>query len=708
MAVETVLKRQKGVVEAGVNFAADTAVVRWSPAITSFEILKDAIAKLGYRVDEIGADIQSTGRVTSLKRDLVLRLAVGVVFGMWSMLAALVLYFVPGDALSENHAWMIAIASGAFAIPVLTYSGYRFYVAGWRTLRAGVPGLDSLITLAVTASIILSLRNIVGGNAHVYFDAAVMLVLFQLIARLVDHSVRRDAANAVQSFLKDLPGKASVVASEDQVLETDVAILRPGDRIRLTPSQRVPVDGKIVAGSAEVDTSLITGESESHCIESGDSVFAGTILHDGEVTLEVVAGVGKRRVDAIANGVRRLLSHKSALQRLTDRIARLLLPIIIAASISSFFVGLMGTDHSVALERALAVLIISCPCALSLAIPLIAVLSTRLAFRQSILIQDPAALERAGEIQTVILDKTGTLTDGELRIHAVSPQPGVLPEDLLRIAANATSGDRHPVAMSLNRAASTPMMSPAESRRSVPGRGVEWKAGRDVIMVGNYSWLAASGIPLPPRVDKGTSVHVASNGHYLGSIGFDENLREDVAAVVKALLSSGLRVVMLSGDSQTACGRVAGELELSPTDVFPEHDPEQKQRVVEEIESTGPTLYAGDGMNDGLALAAASLGVAVDRATPTANAAAAILLPNGISNLPAALELSRRSRWAMRQNLLWALAYNAVALPLAVSGLVVPAVAALAMSLSTVCVLGNSMWFQYRVARSWNSAQREA
>lgn len=689
-AVAATLQRQPGVSEASVNFAADAAVVRWDPEKTSLEQLQKATRKAGYRIHPAGDEGAGEHSQRFFRIQLQVRLAVAVCFGIWSMMAALVLYLVPQDMLAPGTPWYLALASGVLALPVLLYSGSGFYKAGWRTLRAGVPGMDTLITLAVISATAVSIIQLIRGSEDVYFDAAVMLISFQLIARLIDLTVRRNATRAVHAYLGALPERAR---RHRQGEEQDVALaeLEVDDAIRIAPGETIPVDGVVLRGHSSVQRALITGESGMQACAPNDQVLAGTGNGEGELIIRVSAGAGKRRIDALARSVRELLSSKSALQRITDRLARALLPIVLIAAAAAAVLAL-GSHHSFsdAATRALAVLIVTCPCALSLAVPLVGVLTLSASGRKGVIFRDPAVLETAARARTVILDKTGTLTRDHPEVSEVEPVAGVTANKLQEYAAEAMAGSHHPLLRSLtSKLGHEPSQPEAGAQQILPGRGSILKTERHILHAGRARWLNDQGITIPDHADLGTEICVARDGVFIGRIRFTESVRPEARIVLDELRQLDCEIHMVSGDSRTACYRIAEELGIDRQNVTYGQPPEDKLARIQNEQSHHPTLFVGDGQNDGPALAAAELGLAVGEADPTARAAAAALLPAGLLGVPDAIRMARTARRGMFQNLGWALAYNLLALPAAVLGYVHPAIAAAAMGTSTLCVLGN-------------------
>lgn len=689
-AVESLLKRQPGVLDAAVNFAAGTALLRWDATKTGIKPLAQAVRQLGYRLQEAPPEASSQG-VDLARKKLQWRLAAALVFGMWCMMPALLVYLAPLGLVEPEATWPLALASGIFALPVITYSGAHFYRAGWRTLRMGVPGLDTLITFAVLAATLLSVWRLTQGESHVYFDAAVMLITFQLVARLLDTNVRRRATDIIHRYLGQ-SNSSPVILDDGSFRQIRADQVTPGMRILPEAGQPLSLDGCITAGEALVDYALITGESQPVPVRPGDRVYAGCVLIEGRPQLQVTAEVGQRRIDGITRAIHQLLCRKTSLQRLTDRIARALLPTVVVAALSSAVLAwFQGATSAESLARGLAVLIISCPCALSLAIPLVIIMGyARLATR-GILLQDPAAFELAADIRVVVFDKTGTLTTDRPVIAARHPQPGWTPQSLLQLAINTLQGSSHPTARGLALEGLPSLPEAMGTRTAIPGQGTLWQLGKHRVLAGRSQWLEQQCICLPTLADTSMSLHLAFDDHYVGRIDFQERLNPEAASLIDQLKACGIAIYMLSGDTRASSLALADRLNIPPARVISEASPEQKLRFIESLQNHYPTAFIGDGLNDGLALASARIGIAINTAPEAAQSAAAVQLTGGLATVASTLSFARQARRLMRQNLVWAIGYNGLALPLAVAGWVQPVIAALAMSLSSLCVLGNSL-----------------
>lgn len=706
IAVEALLKKQPKVSDAAVSFAADIAMISWEDDAPDMAQLQRAVAKLGYQLDtELDAKRSAT-QAAANRKQLQLKLAVAAVFSMWSMLPAVLIYLAPFGVVENAALWPLALASGVFAIPVLFYSGAHFYRVGWRTLLAGAPGLDSLILLAVVAATLISVWRLSVGEPHVYFDAAVMLITFQLLARLLDSGVRRNAAEVVRRYSQDIPESVTIIKKNGERLELAATEVRLGQQLVLSGGEQLALDSVVLAGQGQVDMALLTGEHEPITLSPGDELLAGCTLIEGELTLVVSAEVGRRRIDNLTQSISRLLSQKSALQRLTDRIARFLLPtIMLAALLAILGTWWQGGGMLNAAAHGLAVLIVSCPCALSLAIPLVVTMGHARMIEHGIILQDPAALEAAAKVTVAVFDKTGTLTTAEPTLSKVLPSNDVSPAQLIALTQGILADSTHPVALGLKQAANEltewPINLDTGQRESLAGKGTRWQSEQGVALAGNRAWLIEQGISVPDNnTALGMELHIALAARYMGRLEFKETIRAEAFSTVAQLQNNGLEVYLLSGDTLAACTQVANELGIAEQCVLAQRSPEQKQRFISALEKKTPVVFVGDGLNDGLALAGAGLGIAVGQSSSASSMAAAVYLPEGVQGVPATLVLAQRAKKLMLQNLGWALMYNMLVIPLAIAGFIQPVLAALAMSLSSVCVLFNSMRMQRRLTES--------
>ncbi|WP_405230290.1 heavy metal translocating P-type ATPase [Lentisalinibacter sediminis] len=696
--VEAVLARQPGVASAAVNFAADAAVVEWQPGAHDTAPLVDAVRRLGYDTRLIGDDSAARSPAGDPARDLGLRLIVALFFGMWAMLPSIVLYL---DVVTDpSSRYGLALAAGLFSLPVVLYAGLPFYRMGIATLRHGVAGVDALVTVGVAGSLILSGIALLSGGAEVYFEVAVALVSLQLIARLLDLRVRRKARDAVVGLLELAPTRLTVVDDDGVSRRVALKEVGPGDAVRVGTGERLAVDGRIFAGRARIDRSLLTGESDPVTLGPDDSLHAGEYVIDGACDLRVTASAGKRRIDGLARQVREMLAARPAWQRAADTVARHFLWLsVLAAAAGAALVLTAGGTPSEAAVRALAVFVIACPCALSLAAPIVGLTASAAAARRGIILRDLNAVTAAAVPDRVFIDKTGTLTLGRPGVVAVHVCGGADERQVLRAAATAEHASPHPIARALVAAAEESGMSAAALAAAAaegelhdsPGRGVRWARGEGTIVVGSIDWLRAAGVDIPALpATSATRAGVARNGRLIGVVDLEDALRPGIEEGIRALRSRGLAPVILSGDGPGPVARIGARLGC---EAHAGLTPEEKVRRIAQARKAGATTaFVGDGINDGPALAAADLGVAVGQATDAARSAAAVsLVEADATALPALFDLTRRARRIVRENLTWAIAYNSVAIPAAMAGWVHPAVAALAMALSSVTIVLNAL-----------------
>jgi heavy metal translocating P-type ATPase len=697
-ALERMLRRHAGVLDAKVNFASESASLQWDPATTSLRILLAGAARLGYECVPDGESHDRAAHFAKIKGDLSLRLIVALFFSMWVMVAQWSLYVAPAGSISASAQYWLAVFSGLVAAPVMGYSAAPFFRAAWRTMLAHAPGMDFLVTLGASGSCLLSVWTLFEGRSTVYFDSAVMIVTFLLVGRLLEIAVRSRSSDAVRALL-DLPSETAAVVdaagSESIVLAKRVPL---GCVIRIRPGERVSLDGTVTRGTSSLDRSMLTGETALRTLGPGDTVEAGALNGDGELLVRVDAIWGRRRVDQIAQNVRHMLARKTAAQALAERATHYLVPAIcVIAAATLVWATAGGMGFAQALQRAVAVLVITCPCAVGMAVPLALMAGVGRAARAGILFRDIEAIEKAADVTMFFLDKTGTLTEGRPQLVDAAPATGVSRDELIDEAALAEQGSEHPLAnaiRSLREAThGAGRGAPEGTSRAVPGRGVAWHDGDGTsILVGSRHFMVASGVRLPDVQTHGTVVHVARNGQWRGCLMFSDTLRAGARQAIDALRGSGASIAMLTGDETEVALGVAKAVGIAGDRVYAEQQPEAKSARIVAAQATGCRVaFVGDGLNDAPALAAADLGVTVAGASASSVAAAAIVLVDGgIERLDAALFVARATARAMRQNLGAAVIYNLLAVPLAVSGFVAPAMAAGLMMVSSLSVTLNA------------------
>ncbi|WP_301271099.1 cation-translocating P-type ATPase [Halomonas sp. Y3] len=702
LAIEHRLGRLPGVSRAGVDYLSATLLVEGTPAAVAPERVAAALGRLGYRLCDLEAAPDTRQRLDRESRALAGRLLLAAVFGMWTMLASLLIYAgaLPEPRLERVLAWV----SGAFALPVVTLAAWPFYRAAWRTLRAGRPGMDALVSLGVMGALAVSLWLLWRGSAEVYFDTAVMLVLLLLAGRWVETLARYRGLRALEG-LAPLPERVSRLEGEggegsgehEKVEPVPAAEMLPGERIRVASGEPLALDGELLDAAARLDLALLTGESRPRTLTRGARLSAGCRNLGAPFTLRVTAGVGERRLDGLYRQVQALQAGKGELRRLAERFAAWLSPAALALALATLVALLLaGVAPEEAAVRALSVLVVACPCAVGLAVPLASLAGTARALEAGVVFRDPAALELAGEVRAVAFDKTGTLTLGALRLAALRPAPGVAEHDLLALAARAEWGSEHPLGLAIRAAAAEAGIDPGEAPAGLvehPGQGREARdADGTRFCIGAPGWLAervaapAQGEAVPPWASE---VALARNGQWLGTLWLEDAPAPGARETLETLSADGLVLALISGDRPALVRRLGRRLGLPPAACYGGRSPEAKRHLVAAL--PGPVLYVGDGINDAPALAAATVGVATGQASAAARDAAAIqLLGQGVQGVACAIATARATRRVMRQNLTLSALYNALALGLAAWMVIPPQVAVLAMVASSLSVVANA------------------
>lgn len=692
------LQKLPAVTDACVDLAAGAALVRWKQGGKDAAAAGRAIAALGYtsrRPDTAAADSGAQDPY----RSLAIRLVIALFFGMWVMLPSVGLYLDaapdPGDAFG------LAAAAAIASLPVIGWAGLPFYSMAWSTLRAAAPGVDALVTLGVIGAVLLSLVSLARGGSDVYFEVAVTLITLQLLARLIELRVARGGRDAMARLLDLAPPRVLRSRAGQAPELVPVSQLVVGDTVIAEAGETLALDGEAETDGASLDRHLLSGETGAVSVRRGTPVHAGEVVLEGPLRMRVTSTAGRRRVDDLARQVRALIMQKPAWQRGVDVIARyFLLLATVAAGCGALLAGASGEGVWSSAERALAVFVIACPCALSLAAPLAGLGAARSAAGSGVLLRDLRAVTRAGHIDTLFVDKTGTLTEGRPAVSALYPQAGCSGRELLAVAAAVELESRHPFARAILDAAENSGVLASESalsqatpmaeRRTVRGAGVRMRQESETLRVGSEDWFAREGLACPELPGGGLSrVWVARGREVLGAIDLDDPLRPGVAAAVGKLRQSGISVTILSGDAAAPVARIARQLGIRGV---ARCSPEEKVQYVEAAAARGEiTAFVGDGLNDGPAIAAADLGVAISESLDAARtASAATLLKGGVERMPEVLAIVASARRILRQNIIGAIAYNAFAIPAALIGVVHPAIAAVAMALSSITVVLNS------------------
>ena len=676
--VEDGLAALPGIRNARVNLTLKRVLVEAEPDVTAASLIPH-LARLGYEAYELDSGALSATETDRQGRELLMRMGVAGFSMMNIMLLSVAVWSGATDATRDLFHWI----SGMIALPTVAFAGQPFFRSAWAGLKAGRLGMDFPISLALVLASGISVYETWMSGHHAYFDAAVMLTFFLLVGRYLDHRTRAVARSAAQELAAlEVPRAIRLEGgAETQVM---VADLRLGDLVLVRPGGRMPVDGVVVAGTSELDRSLLTGEVLPVFAGPDRVVSAGEVNLTGPLTVRVTAAGRDSSLSRMAELVAVAESARTRYTSLADRAARAYSPLVHLLSFSAFgyWMWATGGDVRFAINISAATLIITCPCALGLAVPAVVTAASGRLFRKGLLIKSGTALERLAEVDTVVFDKTGTLTMG-------APEPtnlGDHPRAVLELAAGLAAASGHPLAQSLAAAVRAAGIVPAvlEAVSEVPGYGIEaTHAGRRV-RLGRAEWVGADALPL-------TATYLALPDGSTHAFTFADALRPGASEVVAAVLAQGMSVKLISGDAPGAVADLAARLGIA--DWTAGALPQDKADTVARLTQGGArVLMVGDGLNDTAALAAAHVSVSPATALDAARVASDIvLLGRDIAPVADALRIGRQSTRRIRENFWISAAYNVVAVPIALVGLATPLWAAAAMSLSSITVALNAL-----------------
>jgi Cu2+-exporting ATPase len=697
--IERSLGALPGIALARLNLSDRRLVVTWRPGVPSdLGGVIETLDGLGFGAQPFNPLRANDPEKAELRR-LIKALAVAGFASMNVMLLAVSVWAGNASDMTPETRdffhWMQALV----ALPAAAYAGQPFFQGAIRGLKAGRLTMDFPIALGVVATLVMSVVETAMGAAHAYFDGAVMLLFFLLVGRVLEQTMRRRTRTLAENLAALRRESAGRVDEAGKVTEVPVASLVAGDLVLVRPGERMPVDGVVEQGSSQADMSLVTGETAPVGLSVGDRVIAGSLNFDGAITVRVTAAAEGTFLDEVETLIGRALEARSRILDLASRAAGLYVPTVhIAAALTLGGWGLLGGDWHAGILNAVAVLVITCPCALGLAIPAVQVAAAGLLFREGILLASGDALERFAGIDTVVFDKTGTLTLPEPRLADGTEIDPVVLETASRLALSS----RHPMATALSRLARVP--TPFPGAREAAGLGVRAIVDGVEMRLGSPDFCDARAEAAATLASHSDASVICARIGEADPIAFPvhQALRPDAAKTVGALIGDGFRVVILSGDRRDAVASVAarlGVIEWSGA-----VSPQEKIARVEELGRQGRrVLMVGDGLNDAPALAAAYASLSPVTAAHVSQAAAdAVFLGRSLDAVRIVLRVGRRARRIMLQNLWFAALYNVVAIPLAAAGLLTPLIAALAMSGSSLIVSLNAV--RLRIGRAENGA----
>ena len=685
------LRQLDGVLAVDMDYIGQQARVRWDPQRIELADILQAIAAIGYVAHPFDPH-QRNALLREQRQRGVRRILFALLLGMIVMQFSLSTYFLGGPGPDGQYALWERIGrwtSLLLTALLLAYPGQLFFRNAWRDLRRGRVGMDVPIALGLGLAWLVSLRATVGGHGEVYFESIAMFVLFMLVARHVELRARLRGAAALDRLQRVVPETATRLTADGEE-SVPVTELRPGDRIRVRPGEAVPVDGRIVAGHSGFDESLLSGESRPVARGEGTVVAGGAINTQQPVTLVVLRPFAESAQSRIGDLTRQALGDRPAHVELANRIAGHFVAGVLAVAAGTFAFW-WWANPAVAWSSTVAVLIVTCPCALALASPIAATLSAAGLARRQILPLRMSALETLAVADTLVVDKTGTLTAGRVSLEQIVTH-GMTRAEALGIAAALERDSTHPLAEALRRQAGEVATHAAQVRHH-PGQGVsgridgrEWRLGSLAFVTGEASPAADEAAPAVMQV------FLAREGQVMAEFHFSDPLRPGAQAFIRALRGLGIyHVAMLSGDRPAHVRHVAGRLGIA--EAHGGLSPADKLAWVQQRQAAGQrVVMLGDGINDAPVLAGADVSISLAEATCLAQVHSDFIVLDGrLDTLGEAFRLARRTRAIVRQNLAWAITYNLLAVPLAAAGLVAPWGAALGMTASSLVVVANSL-----------------
>ena len=716
--VEKAVSRLSGVQSAPVNLMLGSMTVTYDEkAVTEGDIIA-AVKAAGY-----GASPASQTDQGQLRRDQDAALRRRKKHLIWSVVFLVPLFYLsmghmmglPLPQVLHTHPLLLACLQLALVIPILILNR-NYFTVGFSRLVKLSPNMDSLVAVGAAAGLVYSLIEMgllaagqVSGMPDLYFESAGMILTLVTVGKYLEERSRGKTTGAISALLALAP-ESAVVRRQGQELTIPTEEIVAGDTVIVRQGGRIPVDGVITDGHAAVDESAITGESLPVEKVPGDAVTSATVTSSGYLELRATRVGGDTTLSQIIRLMEEAASSKAPISRLADRISGIFVPAVMAISLTAAllwaFVG--GMDVRFCLSIAIAVLVISCPCALGLATPVAIMVGTGQAAQQGILIKSAESLELLHKVQTVVLDKTGTVTMGQPRVTDILCAPSVTEEELLCVAASAEKPSEHPLAHAIveeSQARHNPLC-PVSGFRSVPGGGIQATLSGEAVLAGNAGYLAQNGVSLAAMEadahrlaeDGKTPLFFAESGRLLGCVAVADVVKPDSAKAIAALRRMGRRVVLLTGDNQRTANAIARQIGVDQ--VIAQVLPQDKAKCVAQLQQQGQRVaMVGDGVNDAPALAQADVGLAIGAGTDIAiESADVVLMKSSLLDIPAAMDLSRAVLRNIKQNLFWAFFYNSIGIPVA-AGVLYPALhltlnpmlAAAAMSLSSVCVVSNAL-----------------
>jgi P-type Cu+ transporter len=733
--VERAIRKQPGILDVNVNLATEKASVTYLPGGVRRTDLIQAVENAGYGVVDLSGvdapeDAERAARDAEIKRQERL-VRIGVIFSLPLVILSMSRHFMHQiPFIMDTFPWLMwhgwPVVFFLLATPVMIILGRQYFEGAYKSARNRTTNMDTLVALGSSAAYLYSVAVLIGilfNNTRLlgtdeYFESAAVILTLITLGKLLEARAKGRTSEAIKKLIGLAP-KTATLLRDDQEIAVAVDDLVAGDRVVVRPGERVPVDGVVIEGRSTIDESMLTGESLPVNKQVGSEVIGATINKQGRLVVEATHVGAQTALAQIIRLVEQAQGSKAPIQRVADQVSSVFVPVVLVLALLTFLGWLVigQVSFTMALVNAVSVLVIACPCALGLATPTAIMVGTGKGAEMGILFKNSAALETTHRLQTIILDKTGTITRGEPDVTDILPT-GVLDEaDLLRIAASAERGSEHPLGEAIVRAAQSRSLklSQPDGFAASSGRGIQAVIDGQSVLVGSPRYITEQGIDLngvqqqiSDLQSKGhTATVVAVAGQLAGVIGIADTIKPGSPEAIAALHNLGLEVVMVTGDNERTAQAIAQEVGIQR--VLADVLPGQKVAAVQQLQTEGKRVaMVGDGINDAPALAQADVGVAIGTGTDIAIEASDVTLMSGdLRGVVRALQLSQATMRTIYQNLFWAFFYNLILIPVAMLGLLVPMLAAGAMAFSSVFVVSNSLRLRGKKLSSMETAPHE-
>ncbi|MCC6588515.1 MAG: heavy metal translocating P-type ATPase metal-binding domain-containing protein [Bryobacterales bacterium] len=692
--IEHAVSKERGVVNVEVAFASDLVRVKYCPQYLPPQRITERIESLGYRAQPYDPNRKEDA---ALQRDLLLRIGVAGFLWMNVMLFSLPIYASYWEPIWDSARRIVPFVLMALATPAVFYSAWPIHRMALLGLRHATLRMETLLSLGIFSAYGYSTAQAIRGGQHYYFDTACAIVTLVLLGKLLERGAKERTAKAIALLHGLMPNKARVL-SGDRERFVSVEALQPGISFLVKAGERIPADGVVTEGAARVDESVLTGESAPLLKQSGDPVICGSLATDGTLEIRATRASAESTLTHIIRAVEDAIGNRSSIERTVDRVTRLFVPAVVGVAAAVVGGGIfLGVPTGEAILRGIAVLVIACPCALGVATPLAVIAAVGSASRRGILVTSAEVLETVAGVDTVVLDKTGTVTRGNFQLLHCDP-------DALPVLAAVERFSEHPLAAAVVAEArrvhlTIPRATNIQVRK---GQGITGELDAGDVAIGNRSLFEQQGEAIPPELtveaaafeQSGATVAFWRAGARRGMLAFGDSIKPDAKALVDALRGRGIRTVLLSGDAADTTASIAKTIGVD--EFHAEVLPAQKAQTVQAYQRNGKTVaMVGDGVNDAPALAAADLGIALGTGADLAmQAAPVVVMHPSLLRIMEVFDIAAQARRVVSQNLFWAFAYNVAGITLAATGILNPIFAAAAMVLSSVSVIGNSRRLQ--------------